>query len=91
MFRESMSCRTWLDMVADYLEGGLPQDRLRAFEGHAHACQRCANLLATIRDGEVPVDAMPDLTEAVLARTSGPACGLVERTLAARDAAHGEM
>jgi len=91
MTRDKMNCRAWLDMLADYLDGGLTPESQVAFKRHADACVKCTRLLATVRDGEAPPEAAPDLTEAVLARTSGPSCGLVERTLAAREAAHREM
>ncbi|MBN1426494.1 zf-HC2 domain-containing protein [Candidatus Fermentibacteria bacterium] len=91
MTRDTMSCRVWLDMLADYLDGRLAPESKRAFQRHADACTKCAPLLAALRDGESPAEALPDLTEAVLARTSGPACGVVERTLASREVAHLDM
>jgi anti-sigma factor RsiW len=86
-----MSCRDWLDMLADYLDGGLAPESRTTFERHADACGKCARLLATVRDGDAPTEAAPDLTSAVLARTSGPACGLVERTIAGREIAHRDV
>lgn len=91
MTHDRMSCRAWLDMLADHLEGRLTPASRMAFQQHADACGRCAGLLAAMQDGEGLAEAAPDVTAVVLARTSGPACGVVERTLAARQVAHRDM
>lgn len=78
-------CRAWLDALADYLDDDLPPDERRRFEHHASVCPRCAALLATVRGDSPHCEGTFDVAEAVLAHTSGPACCVVERALAAGD------
>ena len=68
-------CRTFIERVDDFLEGRLsPADR-RAAEEHLQGCGGCRDLIGLVADSGVPVAPPPDLIGAVLARTSGSACG----------------
>ncbi len=84
-----MDCREWEEGLDDLLAGRLSEaERLRA-EEHAAGCSHCGELLAAAGmglaglSGPIPPPP-PDLAEAVLARTSGSACGRARELLAAR-------
>ncbi len=79
-----MTCRTWRDSLPDYLAESLSPEEVRAFEQHAASCEGCRRLLRAVRDGE-PLPQTPDLTQEVLARTSGPSCRAVERWLTSQE------
>ncbi|MCY4636746.1 MAG: zf-HC2 domain-containing protein [Acidobacteria bacterium] len=71
-----MDCLHFSDRIEALVDGAMPEDeRLRA-AAHAAGCPDCRALLATMQEVFAPAIATPrDLTEAILAQTSGPACG----------------
>ena len=71
-----MDCLHFTDRIEALVDGAMPEDeRLRA-AAHAAGCPDCRALLATMREAFAPeIEAPGDLTEAILAQTSGPACG----------------
>lgn len=70
-----VTCRTFIERLDDLLEGRLsPADR-RAAEEHLRSCAVCRELESLVAEGGAPVAPPADLLGAVLARTSGPACG----------------
>jgi predicted anti-sigma-YlaC factor YlaD len=88
-----VTCRTFIDRLDDLLEGRLsPVDR-RAAEEHLRSCAGCRELESLVAEAGAPVAPQADLLGAVLARTSGSACGSararlcdqVDRLLAAMD------
>jgi hypothetical protein len=75
-----VSCRDFekgLDRLM--LEAGRPGD-LGALESHAAGCPSCAGLLELARLPSIS-EGSPGVAEAVLARTSGPACRQAEKRL----------
>ncbi len=55
-----MSCQELVELVTDYIEGGLtPQDRLR-FETHLAACPWCVDYLDQVR---ITIATLGKLTE----------------------------
>jgi anti-sigma factor RsiW len=44
-----MTCRQVVELVTDYLEGGLPADDRRRFEQHLADCPACLVYVAQIR------------------------------------------
>ena len=70
-----MTCRTFGERLDDLLEGRLsPADR-RAADEHLRSCAGCRELKSLVAEASVPVTPPADLLGAVLARTSGSACG----------------
>src|SRR5438093_1156288 len=70
-----MACRTFGERLDDLLEGRLsPADR-RAADEHLRSCAGCRELKSLVAEASVPVTPPADLLGAVLARTSGSACG----------------
>lgn len=64
-----MSCREFVDTMPGYLEGELPVDRRRAFEGHLDRCAGCATYLANYRQTiRLAREALNDDDEAALDR-----------------------
>jgi anti-sigma factor RsiW len=75
----SLSCREFVEFLADYLAGGLPQERLDAFNAHLAACPSCASYmrsyLEAVRLGRLaarygqpaPEDVPAELIRAILA------------------------
>jgi predicted anti-sigma-YlaC factor YlaD len=63
---EDMPCQELVEVITDYLEGGLtPQDRLR-FEEHLAVCSGCRNYLEQMRvtirlTGALKIDSIPDV------------------------------
>lgn len=47
---ERISCRELVEIVTDYLEGGLPPERRVAFEEHLMICPGCERYLAQMRE-----------------------------------------
>ena len=78
-----MDCRVWEELLDDYLAGKLPPAQRRAAEEHLAACPDCRELLDTVRGnlGSLQAPVAEDLTDAILARTSGPACPRAEEQL----------
>ena len=71
-----MDCLHFTNRIEALVDGAMPEDeRLRA-AAHAAGCPDCRALLASMQEAFAPEIAAPgDLTEAILAQTSGPACG----------------
>ena len=71
-----MDCLHFTNRIEALVDGAMPEDeRLRA-AAHAAGCPDCHALLASMQEAFAPEIAAPgDLTEAILAQTSGPACG----------------
>ena len=82
-----LSCRDFVDFIADYLEDALERGVRGRFESHLEACPDCVAYLASFREtvrlgresfgcgDEPPEDAPPELVAAVLEalrRTAGP-------------------
>ena len=49
MSRSELSCRELVEIVTEYLEGGLSEDDRERFEEHLDDCEGCANYLEQIR------------------------------------------
>lgn len=91
-----MDCRAFEALLDSWLQGQAPAKELAGIEAHAAACARCRKLHALVLASlSTPtLEAPRSLTQAVLARTTGPACGragellpeLVEGTLGNEDA-----
>jgi hypothetical protein len=70
-----MNCRIFIERLDDLLEGRLgAADRLAA-EAHLESCAGCRDWKSLVAGAAVPAAPPADLLAAVLARTSGPACG----------------
>ena len=78
-----MDCREWENQLDDLLAGRLAVQQRLQVEEHLAACPACAELFATAQGNRNALSTpdQTDLTEAVLARTSGPACGRSEELL----------
>ena len=46
---DELSCREFVELVTDYVEGALPAGERRAFEAHLHGCDGCATYLDGMR------------------------------------------
>jgi anti-sigma factor RsiW len=44
-----LSCKELVELVTDYLEGTLPEDRRVDFDAHLTECEGCTNYLAEMR------------------------------------------
>ena len=55
-----MTCRELVELVTDYLEGGLSPDDHRRFESHLDVCEGCTTYLDQLR---VTIAATGRLTE----------------------------
>lgn len=42
-------CRELVELVTDYLEGALPSEDVRRFEGHLEICTACVSYLEQMR------------------------------------------
>ncbi len=75
-----MTCRELIDFLDDYLGGTQPDEVRQVFEGHLAICPHCREYLKTYRDTialvkgacddpdqPLPLDAPPELVEAILA------------------------
>lgn len=65
--RSELACQQMVELITDYLEGGLSRSQRRRFEAHLAGCEHCSEYLlqmrATIRlTGRLAVD---DLTPAM--------------------------
>ena len=77
-----MDCLHFTNRIEALVDGAMPEDeRLRA-AAHAAGCPDCRALLASMQEAFAPEIAAPgDLTGAILAQTSGPACGQAQALL----------
>ena len=73
-----MDCRELEGRLEALLDGELSEPERRRCEGHLEGCPSCRELVEPLRRAAAPPD---DLVDAVLARTSGPACGRAEEQL----------
>jgi anti-sigma factor RsiW len=74
-----VTCREFLDFLADYLAGEVPPESRARFDAHLAACPPCVTYLRTYEqtialgkaacadDGGVPADVPEELVRAVLA------------------------
>jgi len=79
-----MECTQFSDRLEALLDGTLPDEERTGVEAHAAACPRCRELytLILMRDLESPsIETPSGLTESILARTSGRACGRAQSLL----------
>ncbi len=44
-----MTCKEFVELVTEYLEGALPPDEHERFEAHLATCDRCPNYLDQMR------------------------------------------
>jgi predicted anti-sigma-YlaC factor YlaD len=68
---DELACQELVELVTDYLEGGLTDSERRRFDEHLVICDGCANYLDQIRTtivltGRVTVDDLTDETKAEL-------------------------
>jgi hypothetical protein len=67
-----MSCREFVEVVTDYLEGALSEEDVRRFDEHIAACHWCGRYLeqmkVTLRTvGRIPEESIsPDARDALL-------------------------
>lgn len=78
-----MECTQFSDQLEALLDGTLPAEERTGVEAHAAACPRCHELYMLMSvELESPSSETPaGLTEAILARTSGRACGRAQTLL----------
>lgn len=69
------TCRTCIDRLDDLLEGRLNAADRREVEEHLLSCPGCRELKDLAAGEATSIAPPPDLLGAILARTSGPACG----------------
>lgn len=60
---DEMTCKELVEVVTDYLEGGLPDEDRRRLERHLEECPYCAEYVAQMRQtiaalGELSPDAI---------------------------------
>ncbi len=60
-----LTCREFVELVTDYLEGALDEDTRVRFEQHLVACPGCETYLQQMRQtatrlGELPVETLSD-------------------------------
>jgi predicted anti-sigma-YlaC factor YlaD len=68
-----MNCKVIQARLQDFLDGKLSAAERREVAMHLDGCGECA-ALATLMGPDLLLDGAPDLADAVLERTSGPAC-----------------
>ncbi len=71
MSHEDLTCQELVEIVTEYLEGGLTDAEREQFEGHVAACGGCADYVDQIRTtidlvGRVTVDDLSDATKQTL-------------------------
>jgi anti-sigma factor RsiW len=72
-----MSCREFVELVTDYLEGQLSIDELGRASRHLEACHGCNNYVVQMREtvralrGLIPGEISPETREAILAAFPG--------------------
>ncbi len=62
-----MTCKELVDLITDYLEGALPEDKRARFENHLGLCAGCRNYLEQMRQtlhaaGRLSEESLPPLT-----------------------------
>ena len=50
------NCRDLIDLLTEYMEGGLPPDRARAFEAELAGCVSCQELFVSLDRTRAAVD-----------------------------------
>jgi anti-sigma factor RsiW len=50
------NCRDLIDLLTEYMEGGLPADRARAFEAELNDCVSCREMFETLDRTRAAVD-----------------------------------
>ena len=60
-----LTCRDFVELVTDYLEGALEQDTKLRFEQHMRICAGCETYLQQMNEtasrlGEIPVETISD-------------------------------
>lgn len=76
--RASLTCREFVEFLADYREGRLPYARRRTFERHLHGCRACADYLYSYErtrelellecgDRPLPAEVPEELIQGILA------------------------
>ena len=76
-----MSCRETQNRLQDWLDGTLSAEAQRSVQAHVDGCSDCREVAALLRMDLAQGGASPDLTAAVLERTSGSACVRAEEIL----------
>jgi anti-sigma factor RsiW len=71
MTREELACQELVEIVTEYLEGGLTDPERQRFDEHIAECGGCANYVEQIRTtidltGRVTVDDLSDETKLAL-------------------------
>lgn len=77
--KTTLSCREFVDFLAEYLNGKIRGDQLARFNAHLHTCPSCASYTRTYRDTvhlgrgavlcpdeQLPGDVPEDLVRAIL-------------------------
>ncbi len=60
LFRTTIICQQWVELVTDYLEGALPRRTVRAIERHLSGCPHCTEYLAQMRRTIAISGALPE-------------------------------
>ncbi len=91
-----MDCNAFIERLDDLIEDRLEETVALEARGHAEGCPACRDLMEAARGAMLhrTMEAPPGLLEAILLRTSGPACasardrlcGFVDGALARQDA-----
>jgi len=77
IFRRTIVCQQWTELITDYLEGALPSRLVRAIDRHLAGCPHCTEYLRQMRRtiaivGALPVETVvPDDLIEVLERAIG--------------------
>ncbi len=73
MTAPALTCREFVELVTEYLEGALPPEEQQRFEEHLRLCPGCETYLAQMRQtvdllGQVTEESLaPDAQDALLA------------------------
>lgn len=46
---QPLVCQQMVELITDYLEGGLPRSQQRRFEAHISGCEHCSEYLEQMR------------------------------------------
>jgi len=71
-----MDCAWLVDRLEAFLDGSLSADEQRAADAHLVTCSQCREVTSAMPTDLrfIGVESPPDLTESILARTSGSVC-----------------